>query len=137
MHTYEVNVTRDGKWWMITVPELNRYVMKDGSINLTNTTQARRLSEVSGQALDFICTVTDTAPSKVGVHITITVGGIDVTRRADQVREDRVLADKYAAAAMAEAKQLAHDLAVHGIAVRDVGEVLNVSFQRAQQLIST
>ncbi|MCV7235257.1 hypothetical protein BST20_27775 [Mycobacterium branderi] len=136
MHTYQVNVTRDGKWWMITVPELRRYVTPDGSINLSDTTQARRLSEVPAQARDFICTVTDKAPSEVALNITIEVDGIDVTARANKMRHDRELADRYAAIAQAEAKELARDLAAHGVAVRDVGEVLEMSFQRAQQLIS-
>lgn len=71
MHTYQVNVTREDKWWMITVAELDGYVGADGSINLSNTTQARRLSEVASQARDFICTVTDKAPSEVATNITI------------------------------------------------------------------
>lgn len=75
MHTYEVNVTREDKWWMITVPELTRYVTADGSINLSDTTQARRLSEVPTQARDFICTVTDQAPSEVEVRV---VGGAEM-----------------------------------------------------------
>lgn len=137
MHTYQVNVTREDRWWMITVPELNGYKDADGAINLTDTTQARRLSEVPGQALDFICTVTDKAPSEVGVHINIAIDGIgDVTMRADKVRKDRELAERYATAAQEEAKELARDLAAHGVAVRDVGDVLGMSHQRAQQLIS-
>lgn len=136
MHTYEVTVTRDDKWWMVTVPELDRYVGADGSINLSTTTQARRLAEVPGQARDFICTVTDAAPSEVGMNITICVDGIDVSARADKARSDRELAERQAAAAQKEARDLARDLAAHGVAVRDVGEVLGVSFQRAQQLIS-
>jgi hypothetical protein len=136
MHTYQVNVTRDGRWWMITVPELNGHQDADGAINLSDTTQARRLSEVPGQALDFICTVTDKAPSQVGVRISIAIDGIDVTTRADKVRNDRELAERYATAAQEEAKELARDLAAHGVAVRDVGEVLGMSHQRAQQLIS-
>jgi hypothetical protein len=121
---------------MITVPELNGYKDAEGAINLSDTTQARRLSEVPGQALDFICTVTDKAPSEVGVQISIDIDGIDVTGRADKVRTDRELAERYATAAQEEAKELARDLAAHGIAVRDVGEVLGMSHQRAQQLIS-
>lgn len=136
MHTYQVNVTRDDKWWMITVPELDRYVGADGSINLSTVTQARRIAEVPSQARDFICTVTDKAPSEVGLNITIAFDGIDVTSRADKVASDRELAERYAAAAQEEARELARDLAAHGVAVRDVGEVLGVSFQRAQQLIS-
>lgn len=137
MHTYQVNVTREDRWWMITVPELHGYKDAAGAINLTDTTQARRLSEVPGQALDFICTVTDKAPSEVGVQINIAIDGIgDVTMRADKVRKDRELAERYATAAQEEAKELARDLAAHGVAVRDVGEVLGMSHQRAQQLIS-
>lgn len=136
MHTYEVNVTREDRWWMITVPELHGYKDANGAINLTDTTQARRLAEVPGQALDFICTVTDKAPSEVGVHINIAIDGIDVTARADKVRTDRELAERYATAAQQEAKDLARQLAAHGVAVRDVGEVLGMSHQRAQQLIS-
>lgn len=136
MHTYQVNVTRDDRWWMITVPELAGYVSADGAINLSDTTQARRISEVSSQARDFICTVTDKAPSEVGMNITLTVDGIDVTTRTSKIASDRELAERHAAAAQADAKQLARDLAARGIAVRDVGEVLGVSFQRAQQLIS-
>lgn len=137
MHTYQVNVTREDRWWMITVPELNGYKDADGAINLTDTTQARRLSDVSGQARDFICTVTDKAPSEVRVNISIAIDDIDVTKRADKVRTDRELAERYATAAQEEAKELARDLAAHGVAVRDVGEVLGMSHQRAQQLISS
>lgn len=137
MHTYKATVTRDGKWWMVEVPELDGYVTPSGSVNVGAVTQARRLAEVASQAKDFICTVTDAAPSEVGVDVTVTVDGIDVTGRAAKVVEDRELADQYAAAAAAEARELARDLAAAGVAVRDVGEVLGVSFQRAQQLIST
>lgn len=137
MHTYQVNVTRDGRWWMITVPELDGYKDADGAINLTDTTQARRLSEVPSQALDFICTVVDKAPSEVNMRISISIDGLgDITARANKLRNDRELAESYAAAAQAEAKELARDLAAHGVAVRDVGEVLGMSHQRAQQLIS-
>lgn len=137
MHTYQVNVTRDGRWWMITVPELDGYKDADGAINLTDTTQARRLAEVPSQALDFICTVVDKAPSEVDMRINISIEGIgDITARAEKLRKDRELAEAYAAEAQAEAKELARDLAAHGVAVRDVGEVLGMSHQRAQQLIS-
>lgn len=136
MHIYEVNVTRDGRWWMITVPELDGYVTADGSVNVSDTTQARRLSEVASEARDFICTITDQAPSKVDVKITVAVDGIDVTGRAQKVFRDRELAERHTAAAQAEARRLARELAERGVAVRDVGEVLGVSFQRAQQLIS-
>ncbi|QFG10052.1 HicB-like antitoxin [Mycobacterium phage IdentityCrisis] len=136
MHTYKVNVTRDDRWWMITVPELDGYVNKAGAINLSDTTQARRLSEVRGQAIDFICTVTDSAPSEVEVNISIEVDGIDVSAQARHIEQERTLAECHASIARHDAMQLARELADRGVAVRDVGEVLGLSFQRAQQLIS-
>lgn len=135
--TYKATVTRDGRWWMITVPELAGYVGADGAINLSDTTQARRLADVAGTAVDFICTVTDQAPSEVSVKINITIDGIDVTARAEQVAADREEAARLTAASQAEARALARELAHHGVAVRDIGDVLDVSFQRAQQLVSS
>ena len=137
MHTYQVHVTRDDRWWMITVPELDGYKTADGSINLGDTTQARRFVEITTQASDFICSVTDTAPSEVDMNITVEIDGVDVTGRAGKVFRDRALAEQYATAAQTEARKLARDFAAHGVAVRDVGEVLGVSFQRAQQLIAS
>lgn len=136
MHTYRVTVARDNRWWMITVPELQGHVRVDGSVNLNDTTQARRLADVPTQARDFICAVVDKAPSEVKMAISITVDGIDVTTRARRLSEERDAADRHAAAAAAQAQELARDLASHGVAVRDIGQVLGVSFQRAQQLIS-
>lgn len=120
----------------MALPELAGYVGADGAVNLSTTTQTRRLADVPSETIDFICTVTDSAPSAVGMRITIEVDGIDVTAGAEKVARDRELAERHAAAAQAGAKSLARDLAARGVAVRDVGEVLGVSFQRAQQLIS-
>jgi hypothetical protein len=54
--TCDIEVTRDGRWWMITVPELAGYVAADGSINLSDTTQARHEGEIERMARDFIAT---------------------------------------------------------------------------------
>ncbi|MDG5481222.1 hypothetical protein [Mycolicibacterium gadium] len=64
------------------------------------------------------------------------VADIDVTAMANKVASDRETAERHAAAAQLEAKGLARDLAAAGVAVRDVGEILGISFQRAQQLIT-
>ena len=125
MHTYKVTVTRDDRWWMVTVPELNGYVAPGGAINMSDTTQARRLS------------VTDSAPSEVGIDVTVNVDGVDVTARVAEAAAHRELAERYAATAAAEARDLARDLAARGVPVRDVGEALGMSFQRAQQLIAS
>jgi hypothetical protein len=48
MVTYTVRVTREGKWWMIRVPDI------DG------LTQARRLAEVDDMARSLIAMTTNT-----------------------------------------------------------------------------
>lgn len=137
MSHYRVEVTRDDGWWMVTVPELCGYRIANGSINLSDTTQARRLADVPGQARDFICTITDSAPSEVNMTVSVSIDGIDVTARAAAVTNDREIAERHAVAARNAAQQLARDLADRGVALRDVGEVLGISFQRAQQLVAS
>ncbi|ODQ84906.1 hypothetical protein [Mycolicibacterium holsaticum] len=71
MRTYQVKVARADRWWMITVPELDGYVRGDGSINVSDTTQARRRADVAREARGFICTVTNQAPSQVDLEIAV------------------------------------------------------------------
>ena len=58
MREYNVEVTRDGRWWMIHVPEIDQL------------TQARRVGEIEDMARSLIAVSTDTALSEVRVHIT-------------------------------------------------------------------
>jgi len=50
MKTYIANVTRDGKWWMVAIPEIN------------GLTQARRLSEAETMAREYIALSLDLPP---------------------------------------------------------------------------
>jgi hypothetical protein len=59
MPTFDIKVSRDGRGWMITVPGLARYAAADGSINLSDTTQARDEGEIDFMARGFIATVLD------------------------------------------------------------------------------
>lgn len=137
MTSYTATVTRDGRWWMITIDALAGHRSADGAVNLSTTTQARRLADVPAEARDFICTVTDSAPSDVDVQFTVNVEGFDATGAAEDVRRHRQLATEHAEAAKRNAQALARQLAAHGVAVRDIGELLDLSYQRAQQLITT
>lgn len=136
MHTYQVNVTRDDRWWMITVPELMGYEYADGGVNFSDMTQARRISEISSQARDFICTVTDKAPSEVDMVITgITVPGVgDVAADALYVKGLRESAAELEGRAADEMIRYARRLTAAGIPVRDTAELLDVSPQRVSQL---
>ncbi|WP_210085517.1 hypothetical protein [Mycobacterium sp. OAE908] len=73
MAIFDVEVTRDGRWLMITVPGLAGYVAPDGSINLSDTTQARYEGEIDYMARDFIATVLDVSIEDVRI-IRVTIG---------------------------------------------------------------
>ncbi|TCN51768.1 hypothetical protein EV641_109159 [Rhodococcus sp. SMB37] len=57
MTTYRVNVTREGKWWMVAIPELDEL------------TQARRIGEAEAMARDLIALRTITAPASFNIDM--------------------------------------------------------------------
>lgn len=126
MKVYKVDVTREGKWWMVSIPEL------DG------LTQARRVGEVEQMAREYIAVTTGTPLADVAVDVTVDVGDLRATSaRAAAIRAEREEAARLEAHALAESKQLARDLAARQVPVRDIGEILGVTFQRASQLVNS
>jgi hypothetical protein len=57
--TYDIEVTRDGRWWIITVPGLDGFVTPSGAINVGDTTQARYEGEIDDMAREFIAVTLD------------------------------------------------------------------------------
>lgn len=110
-------VTRDGKWWLAEVEPLGY------------ATQAKRLSDIREQIADLIETVTGSAPGvdDVNVEIRLPLVVQDHLARAARSREQ-------ASASKREAALHARALADEGLTVRDIGAVLGISHQRAQQL---
>lgn len=135
MTTFKVSVTREDRWWVVTIPELDGYRTAAGTINVGASTQARRFADITREASDYIATVTDLPFSKIALAVTVAVDDVDVTERAARVRADRAEAEQVSARAQLGARELAKALVARGVTVRDVGEVLGVSFQRAHQLI--
>ena len=123
---YEVTVIRIGKWWMIEVPAL-------GDEGLT---QARRLGEAELMARELIATSAGKplADITVSVQVKLDLEGPDLAERAEKIKQDRKLAAKYESASVESARGLAHEMAAAGVPVRDIGQLLDVSFQRASQL---
>lgn len=126
MTTYRVEVTREGKWWMVAIPEL------DG------LTQARRLGETELMAREYIAVTKGVPLDEVAVEVSLSVGEVtDAGARAAEIRREREQAAELEARALAESKRLAHDLANEQVPVRDIGEILGVTFQRASQLVNS
>jgi len=119
---YRIDVERDGRYWRIRVPDVER------------STQARHLREVELMARDLIAIMEDTSPDsfELDVHIELPEDVRQELARSAELREQ-------AATAQAEAARLSRDAARRlydrGLPLRDIGKVLGVSFQRAKQLV--
>lgn len=120
--TYHAEVERDGRFWHIRVPEIER------------STQARHLREVEFMARDLVAVMENLAPDSfaLDVHIELPDDVREELARSAELREQ-------AASAQAEAARLSRDAARRlydqGMPLRDIGKILGVSFQRAKQLI--
>jgi predicted RNA binding protein YcfA (HicA-like mRNA interferase family) len=121
--TYHAQVTRDGRWWMVHIPELDEL------------TQARRLSEVPRMAQEVIALQTDVPVESVEVEIEVALDDLRVTELARRVLDHRRQAAAMERQAIEEARELALALAEREVPVRDIGEILGVSYQRAHQLV--
>jgi hypothetical protein len=124
MRHYKVEITRDGRWWMVHIPEIE------------GLTQARRIGEAEQMAREFIALETSTPISEVTVTIaTITVQGLgDIQEPAADVRDLRDAARKAEAAVVDATKRYAKRATRAGIPVRDIAELLDVSPQRVSQI---
>ena len=124
MTTFTVTAERSGKWWVLQADEL------PGAI-----TQVARLDQAD-QIKEAIAFVGKLSESEVEIRLRPVVSEA-VTRRLEQVRELRARADAAKAAAALEWGQVAKDLSSEGFTMRDVGTILGISHQRAQQLIKS
>lgn len=120
---YDIHVQRDGRFWFIDIPAL------DGA------TQARNLGEVEEMARDYIVSVTGVDNGDFAVKLTVelpetVLGLLDTARK---LREQEADARTRAAAA---ARDAARELHESGMTYREIGQVLEISHQRAQQLVS-
>src|ERR1700738_1805308 len=123
MHEYKVEVTRDGRWWMIHVPEIDQL------------TQARRIGEIVPMAESLIAISTEQQLTDITVHITrIDVPGLgDIAARAATIEAARNAAAHAAEAVQHDAAEYARALAKAGVPVRDTADLLHVSPQRVSQ----
>lgn len=121
MSAYTARATRDGRFWLIHVPEIERY------------TQARSLREIESMARDLIAVMADVDRDsfELSVEVRIPDGVEEHLQRATELRATEAQARAQAAA---EVRAAASELKGAGISVRDIGALLGVSFQRAHQL---
>jgi hypothetical protein len=119
---YHAEVDRDGKVWRVRVPEVDR------------TTQARSLREVEPMARDLISIMEDVPEDSFDLEVHITLPS-EIQAELDRSAELRDEAARSQARAAQLSRQAARHLRDQGLGLRDVGQALGVSFQRAKQLI--
>ncbi|TCJ30438.1 HicB family toxin-antitoxin system [Nocardioides jejuensis] len=120
---FDIEVTRDGRWWMVAIPAI------DG------LTQARRLDEVEDMARSFIALDQDLKPSSVEIGtVRVSVAGEDLGAQLDEFERIKQAADLAQKEVAARARELAAKLSRLDVPTRDIGGVLGVSHQRVSQL---
>ncbi|MCU1482855.1 MAG: HicB family toxin-antitoxin system [Subtercola sp.] len=126
MMTFDAVATREGKWWMVSIPAI------DG------LTQARRLSDAGQMACEYVAAALEVPLEDVGVEVTVdSVGDVDgIVSTLEQIRKERVEAEALEREATIAASNLAKRLALQHVPLRDIGTVLGVSHQRAHQLVN-
>ncbi|WP_446223521.1 type II toxin-antitoxin system HicB family antitoxin [Nocardia sp. IBHARD005] len=120
---YTAHAERDGRFWLIHVPEIDQW------------TQARNLREVESMARDLVATMLEANPNSFEVEVEVE---LPEAVRAEWEESKRLLTkvDEIKASAAAAAQRAARRLADEGLTLREIGQVLGVSFQRAGQLLN-
>ena len=120
---YDVNVYREGRWWMIEVPAIDAL------------TQARRVSDIKDQAVSLIAISLDVPASQVEIKVvSMRIDDVDALALVEHVKAARDAAEHAEAQAREETREAVRTLTEHDATMRDVGELLGVSHQRVAQL---
>ncbi len=119
--TYHAEVTRDGRFWLIRVREIDR------------STQALRYKDVVTMAREVIEIMEKISSDDYDLHLEVHLPNsvTDHQARAEVLREE---AQRKQAEAAAEHRAAVQELLALGISQREAGEVLGMSFQRVSQL---
>jgi len=126
MHEYKIEVAREGRWWMVRIPEI------DG------LTQARRLSEAETMAREYI-SLSQNVPYD-DIRIETASVRMEQPEFRELLEEARIIADIKAQARALEdqantrMREYCHWLTTYGVPVRDIAELLGISPQRVSQL---
>lgn len=123
MSRYTAHATRDGRFWLVHVPEVDR------------STQARSIAEIEVMARDLVAIMEGVESDSFELDVRIVMPG-RVRQRLEHAQELREREAQARAEAAAEVRAAALELKDAGISLRDLGKLLGVSYQRAHQLTS-
>ncbi len=118
-----VTAVRDGRFWFLKSDDIENFY-----------TQARNLSEIPVMAKDLAALLTERPESDFDVEVSFDTP--EVTAHLREATALAAKAEEFKAESARERRAAALVLRRQGVTVRDIGTVLGVSHQRAQQLIS-
>jgi hypothetical protein len=125
MKHFTVHATRTGRWWSITIDEDPRA-----------QTQARRLDQVEDVARSVLIDTEMLSPTESATFTVVTrADSLDELRRA--AVDAKEAANEASEIASKAAREFARRAADQGFPLRDIGAMLGVTHQRAQQLLTS
>lgn len=122
VNAYDVHVERDGRYWLVRVPAVDR------------ATQARNLREVDAMARDLVESMTDEPAASVELKVRVVLPN-PARSHFERYAELAAQALALQLEAAAEHRAAARDLAQQGLTYRDIGGAMGISHQRAEQLV--
>jgi predicted RNase H-like HicB family nuclease len=123
--TYRVNAEWDSAgWWVVTVPDV------PGAI-----TQCRRLEQVPHDAAEVISIQMGLEIDPSALEITPIIQDDGDGLSPAEVRRLRYEAEQLTATALDRTATLVTQLHRRGFALRDIGSLAGISYQRAQQIV--
>ena len=114
--------TRSEGWWAVSVPEV------DGLF-----TQTRRLDQIPAMVRDALTLFPELGIDPADTEINVVPTG-DLRHVADEIRALRESAEQAQSRATAAMRSGARTMKNEGLSYRDIGAILGISHQRAQQL---
>ena len=125
MRTYIVTTERAGSWWAFTVPEV------PGAHG-----QAKRLDQVRDEARDVVSMMLDVPADSFDLELSVKLDP-RMEHALDEAKAARDKFESYQRIAQQKlrvaAERFKHE---GGLSVRDIGSLLDVSFQRISQILS-
>jgi hypothetical protein len=122
--SYHVTVQRGDSHWLIHVLEIDQW------------TQARRLGEAQAMIRDLISVMTEVDPESVEFTMDVQLphDAQQHVTRAEHLRDQSAKAQREAAE---QWRAAASALSEQGLTMCEIGEILHLSHQRAQQLVKS
>ena len=124
MKSYAVEAVRKGKFWMVSIPDLE------------GLTQARTFSDIPTMAQEWIELTTESANFTIRLQVG-SVAGSSIDIALDRIKIAKQQAKKHEAEATNVATALARVLHGESVPMREIAAVMGISHQRVEQLINT